>query len=67
MYSRSASGLSASEMPVKPRTSANRMVSSALFGYVVLVRILACAVDHLRRHVLAEAAGERRLERDSTK
>ncbi|MNC92840.1 hypothetical protein D3C83_93460 [compost metagenome] len=35
MYSRSSSGLSISEIPVKPRTSENRMVSSACFGSMV--------------------------------
>ena len=68
MYSRSSSGLSASEMPVKPRTSENRIVRSALRGSILYLRGSAA--------ILSTSSGGTywpnrsvnwRLERDSTK
>jgi len=58
MYSRRCSGLSASDMLVKPRTSENSIVRSALLRrHGVLLGVLGHLVHELGRHVLPEELG----------
>jgi len=66
MYSRRCSGLSASDMLVKPRTSENSIVRSASLRPMVLLRVLGHLVHELGRHVLPEELGDWRFERVST-
>ena len=68
MYSRSSSGLSASEMLVKPRTSEKRMVSSALLGSMLYFDGSAAMRSTSSGGTYwPKSSVNWRLERDSTK